>query len=66
MGKSYTKKTVKNKKYKLSSKEAEIIIRHEFTDNKGNYNLIKYDIFPQKWNEPTIEIENRSRYKRDK
>lgn len=62
MSKKFSKRTTTKRQYKISPKDAQEILRKEFIDSRGNKSNIIYDIKPQKWNAPTIEIENKSKY----
>ena len=55
MARKFSKKSSKKTKIKLSPKQADEIIRQEFTDRKGNKMNILLDIKPKKPNEPIIE-----------
>ena len=60
--KSFSRRVVRKIKRTLKLDEAQEILRKEFSDDKGNKSTIIYDVKPQKWNAPTIEIENSSKY----
>lgn len=55
MAKRFSRRITRKKTYKLSPKNAEEVIRQEFTDSRGNRHIFKMDIRPHKPNKPTIE-----------
>lgn len=55
MARRFSKRTTRKKTYKLSPKNAEEIIRQEFTDSRGNKVKFKFDFRPHPIDEPTAE-----------
>lgn len=60
--KSFSRRVVRKIKRTLRLDEAQEIIKREFSDGNGNKSTVIYDVKPQKWNSPTIEVQNSSRY----
>ena len=57
MKKVFSKRKSKKTQIKLTPKEAQEVIRQEFTDSRGNKINIRYDVTPHKPAEPTIKLE---------
>lgn len=52
MAKQYSKRTIKRTKIRLSPKEANDILRQEFTDSRKNKHIFKIQFKPQNPLEP--------------
>ena len=55
MGKKFSKTVTKRTKVRLSPRDAEDIIKQEFTDDRGNKFIFRMTGSPHKHNKPTIE-----------
>lgn len=55
MGKRYSKTTRRTKRYTLSPKDAETIIKQEFTDSRGIKTITDVNVKPHKPSTPTIQ-----------
>ena len=55
MGKRFSKRVTRKTKVRLSPKEADEIIRQEFTDDRGNRFIFRMDVRPHNPMKPTIE-----------
>jgi len=64
MGKRFSRKTTSKRTIKLSPKEAQEIIRQEFTDSHNNKHIFIMDVKPHLPNKPTIN--GTVEYKEDK
>ena len=53
--KRFSKRVTRKTQYKLTPKDAETIIRQDFTDSHNNKHICKMDIKPHKPSIPTIE-----------
>lgn len=55
MAKRYSKTVRRTKRYTLSPKDAEEVIKSEFLDSRGNKHIFIIDVKPHLPSKPTIE-----------